>query len=291
MPIDPLERLSTIDLLTRMNNEDAQVTGVVAAVMPAIARVVDAVVSHLGAGGRLHYFGAGTSGRLAVLDAAECPPTFGVEPDQLVAHLAGGPPAFLAAVEGAEDSYEHGQAEVREARIGPTDAVIGIAASGGTPYVLGAVRAAREAGAFTGAIACVAESPLAAAVDVAISLPVGPEVLDGSTRLKAGTAQKLVLNMISTATFAHLGHVHRGRMIDVRPTNSKLRLRAVGIVADLAEVDPERAAAVLEAAAWRPKLAVLMAVRGLQRDRAETLLKATGGQLWQALEISSEPAR
>ena len=288
---DDLERLPTPELLAQINREDLKVPAIVGAALGQIAKAVDGAVARLGSGGHLHYFGAGTSGRLAVLDAAECPPTFGVAPELLVAHLAGGPRAFLKAVEGAEDSYEQGVADVRSARIGIADMVIGIAASGETPYVLGALRAARAAGALTAGIACVAQSSLASAADIGISLPVGPEVVEGSTRLKAGSAQKLVLNMISTATFAQLGHVHRGRMIDVRPTNLKLQRRAEAIVADLGGVAPAAAARALAAAGGSPKLAVLMARSGLKRGQAEDLLESNHGKLWLALGGTSGRAR
>lgn len=278
-----LERLPTLELLRLMNAEDRKVPRVVGAALAAVARVVDASAERLAGGGHLHYFGAGSSGRLAVLDAAECPPTFGVSPDLVVAHLAGGERALTSAVEEAEDSADQGYVDVLDARIAAADAVIGVAASGQTPYVLGAMRGARQAGAFTAGIACVRGSSLEAAVEGAIPLPVGPEVVAGSTRLKAGTAQKLVLNMISTAIFTRLGHVHRGRMIDVRPNSAKLRRRAVGMVAELAAAPAGDAERALDAAGGNARLAVLMATRRLDRRAAEAALAAAAGDLGRAL--------
>jgi N-acetylmuramic acid 6-phosphate etherase len=278
-----VDRLPTIELLRVMNNEDRLVPEAVADALPRLSALVDATVDRLRTGGRLHYFGAGTSGRLGVLDAAECPPTFGVPPDVVVAHLAGGLSALLQAVEGAEDSADEGMTDAVDARIAAGDVVVGVAASGETPYVLGAVAASHDQGALTAGIACVRDSSLARAVDFAIELPVGPEVVDGSTRLKAGTAQKLVLNMLSTAVFTRLGHVYQGRMVDVRPTNKKLRRRAIGIVSDLAGVGEHQAANVLDAAGDNPKLAILMASRSVGRTEAEALLAAAQGDLEKAL--------
>jgi N-acetylmuramic acid 6-phosphate etherase len=266
-----------------MNNEDRLVPEAVADALPQLSALVDATVDRLRTGGRLHYFGAGTSGRLGVLDAAECPPTFGVPTDLVVAHLAGGTSALLQAVEGAEDSADLGMTDVVQARIAAGDVVVGVAASGETPYVLGAVAASHDQGALTAGIACVRDSSLARAVDFAIELPVGPEVVDGSTRLKAGTAQKLVLNMLSTAVFTRLGHVYQGRMVDVQPTNKKLRQRAIGIVSDLAGVGEHQAANVLDAAGDNPKLAILMACRSVGRTEAEALLAAAQGDLEKAI--------
>lgn len=277
------ERKSTIEMLTAMNREDRLVPEVVAGAIPQLSSLVDTCVERLRNGGRLHYFGAGTSGRLCVLDAAECPPTFGVARDVVIAHLAGGDRALVEAVEGAEDSAEAAAVDVAGAAIGPPDVVVGVAASGETPYVLAAVRAAKDAGAATAGVACVRGSSLARMAGIAIEVPVGPEVVEGSTRLKAGTAQKLVLNMLSTAVFARLGHVYRGRMVDVRPTNEKLRRRAIGIVSDLAGVAPNQAAEFLEAAGASPKLALVMASRSMSRRDAEALLAAVDGDLDKAL--------
>lgn len=278
---DQLDGAPAFELLKAMNEGDRDVPEVVGAQAETIARVVEAIADRLRAGGRLHYFGAGTSGRLAALDAAECPPTFGIAPDVVQAHLAGGRAAFAEAMESAEDSIEQGRADALDSA-GPDDAVVGVAASGETAYVRAAVAAAREAGAFTAAVVCARNSSLAREVDVAIEVPVGPEIVAGSTRLKAGTAQKLVLNMISTAVFWRLGHVHRGRMVDVKPSNAKLRVRAARMVAELAACDLETAARVLEEAGGA-KLAILMLRTGLDREAAGNRLEAAGGDLRRAL--------
>jgi N-acetylmuramic acid 6-phosphate etherase len=282
---DRLDGATTLELLRAMNMNDSLVPEAVGSRIDAIATVVEEVTSRLRSGGRLHYFGAGTSGRLATLDAAECPPTFGVAPDLVQAHMAGGRDAGTQAVEAAEDSTEDGRAECRAA-VRRGDAVVGIAASGETPYVRGAVGAARDAGVFTAAVVCAPASSLAAEVDVAIEVMVGPEILAGSTRLMAGTAQKLVLNMLSTAVFWRLGHVYRGRMVDVVPSNGKLRRRAAEMVADLTGRDLESAAAALEQAGGA-KLAVLMLRAGLDRDAAAARLDAVHGDLTRALESTS----
>lgn len=278
---EALDDTSTLDLVRAMNDNDRVVPGVVAGQAAAIARAVDEIAARLRQGGTLHYFGAGTSGRLAALDAAECPPTFGVAPELVQAHLAGGPPAMTRASEGAEDDFAAGREEALAA-LGPGDAAIGVAASGDTPYVRGAIEAARERGAFTGAVVCVAGSRLAAAADVAIELVVGPEIVAGSTRLKAGTAQKVALNTLSTAVFWRLGHVYHGRMVDVVPSNAKLRRRAARMIAELAGTDQDRAAEALDSCGG-VKLAVLVLRTGLDLDTARTRLAAAGGELGKAL--------
>jgi N-acetylmuramic acid 6-phosphate etherase len=278
---DRLEGASTEELLGALSDADLAVPGVVATQLAQIGRVVDETVARLRRGGRLRYFGAGTSGRLATLDAAEIPPTFGVSPDLVQAHIAGGRDAVADAVEGAEDSLEAGR-RVALAALDAADVAIGVAASGETPYVRAAMAAARERGCFTAGIVCASGSSLAAEVDQAIVLLVGPEVLAGSTRLKAGTAQKLALNMISTAVFWHLGHVYRSRMVDVRVTNAKLRRRAVEMVADLAGCDRERAEEAFDRAGTA-KLAVLMLRTGLDRTAAEARLAERDGDLGRAL--------
>ena len=276
-----LDSMTTSELVAAMNLEDRTVAEVVGTQLLPIARVVEEAVTRLKGGGGIHYFGAGTSGRLAVLDAAECPPTFGVPAELVQAHLAGFPEAVLASVEGAEDDVGMGERDAC-ASVTKRDVAIGLAASGTTPYVRAAVRAARGAGAWTAAIACTAGSPLAAEVDQAIELPVGPEILAGSTRLKAGTAQKLTLNMISTGTFWRLGHVYRGRMVDVRPSNAKLRSRAAEIVSELTGREPSTAAAAL-AEGGRIKTAVVMLELALDRAGAERRLHEVGDDLASAL--------
>jgi N-acetylmuramic acid 6-phosphate etherase len=278
---DQLQGASTAELLAALSDADQGVPGVVATQLPQIGRVVDETVARLRRGGRVRYFGAGTSGRLATLDAAEIPPTFGVSPGLVEAHLAGGRDAVAGAIEGAEDSVDAGRREALAA-VDEADVAIGVAASGETPYVRSAMAAARERGCYTACIVCASGSSLAAEVDQPIELPVGPEVLAGSTRLKAGTAQKLALNMISTAVFWRLGHVYRSRMVDVRVTNSKLRRRAIEMVADLAGCDRERAEEVFDQAGTA-KLAVLMLRTGLELEAAEARLAETGGDLGRAL--------
>ncbi|MBM4013927.1 MAG: N-acetylmuramic acid 6-phosphate etherase, partial [Planctomycetes bacterium] len=241
-----LESRPTADLIALMNEEDAKVAPAVAAAAPAIVRAIDAIAPRLRDGGRLLYLGAGTSGRLGVLDASECPPTFDTPPGLVVGVIAGGEGALTRAQEGAEDDRVAGAARVAELAIGPRDAVVGISASGRTPFVLAALEAARTAGAFTVALACNPGSPLAQAAELPIEVVVGPEVVAGSTRLKAGTATKLVLNQLSTGVMVRLGRVQGHRMVDLRPTNEKLRARAARMVAELARVDPATARGALE---------------------------------------------
>jgi N-acetylmuramic acid 6-phosphate etherase len=278
---DSLDEVPTAELLAVMHEEDRQVPDAVGTQLAPIATLVDEVIRRLRRGGVLHYFGAGTSGRLGVLDAAECPPTFGVPETLVRAHLAGGPEAVTRAVEGAEDDAAGGQREAR-ATVGSGDAVLGLAAGGETQYVRGAVAAARELGAYTAALVCTRGSGLARDAEVAIEVPLGPEVVAGATRLKAGTAQKLVLNMVSTAALWRLGHVYRGRMVDVRVTNAKLRGRAVRTVAELAGA-PEPAAAAALATAGAVKPAVVMLALGVDEAVATDRLQAAGGDLRQVL--------
>jgi N-acetylmuramic acid 6-phosphate etherase len=276
-----LDAASTVDLVRAINENDRGVPAVVGTQADPIAWAVDEVARRLRAGGALHYFGAGTSGRLAALDAAECPPTFGVGPQVVRAHLAGGESAMTHAAEAAEDDLDAGRAEA-VAAVRPGDAVVGVAASGATPYVQGAIAAAREKGAFTAVVVCVPRSPLAAMAEIAIELVVGPEIVAGSTRLKAGTAQKLALNTLSTAVFWRLGHVYQGRMVDVVPSNAKLRRRAARTVAELTGRDMDDATAALERCGG-VKLAVLVLRTGLDPEAARARLDAAGGDLARAL--------
>ena len=278
---DSLDRVPLAELLAVMNDGDRQVPEAVRSQIVHIAALVDEVVRRVQRGGGLHYFGAGTSGRLCVLDAAECPPTFGVPSTLVQAHLAGGPTALTQAVEGAEDDAAAGRREAI-ASVGAGDVALGVAASGETPYVKGAIGAAREWGAFTAALVCAAGSSLAREAELAIEVPVGPEIVAGSTRLKAGSAQKLVLNMVSTAACWRLGHVYRGRMVDVRVTNAKLRRRAVRTVADLAgESEPDAEAALEAGGGVKP--AVVMLALGVGAEVAEARLRESGGDLRAAL--------
>lgn len=278
---DRLQGASTAELLGALSEADQSVPGVVATQLEQIGRVVDETVARLRRGGRLRYFGAGTSGRLATLDAAEIPPTFGVSPDLVEARLAGGREAIAGAIEAAEDSVEAGRRDALAA-LTEADVAIGVAASGETPYVRSAMAVARERGCYTACIVCARGSSLAAEVDQPIELPVGPEVLAGSTRLRAGTAQKLALNMFSTAVFWRLGHVYRSRMVDVRVTNAKLRRRAIEMVADLAGCDRARAEEAFDRAGTA-KVAVLMLRSGLDRNAAEARLAEREGDLGSAL--------
>lgn len=242
-----LDTLSTGELLRAINGEDRRVADAVAAALPAIGHVVDAIVPRIRRGGRVFYLGAGTSGRLGVLDASEIPPTYGVE-NVFVGLIAGGDRALRTSSEGSEDDEEGGWRDLQAFAPGEADSLIGLAASGRTPYVLGAIRRAREEGLFTAAVVCNAGTPVAAAADVAVELATGPEIVRGSTRMKAGTAEKMVLNMVSTAAMVKLGHVKGNWMIDMRPANRKLRERAEGMVMEAFGIPREAARARLDAA-------------------------------------------
>lgn len=250
-----LSSLSTRELLELMNDEDASVPSAVRRAIPEIELAVEMVVTALRGGGRVRYVGAGTSGRLGVLDASEWPPSFGVDKDVALGVIAGGDRALRDSVEGAEDDGAAGEREIRAAARGG-DVVVGISASGRAPYVIAAVRAARELGASTVALTCEGTSPLAAAADLAVALDVGPEIVAGSSRLKAGTATKLVLNMISTAAMVRLGRTRDDLMADLRAVNTKLRARAVAIVAAEAGISEEEAHARLELAGWDVRRAI-----------------------------------
>ena len=251
---------------------------------PSIARAVDEAAARFRLGGRLIYVGAGTSGRLGVLDASECPPTFGTPPGMVVGLIAGGHAALTRAIEGAEDDRDAGREVIREAGVGPDDLVVGIATSGRTPYVLGAVEEAHRLGAFTVGLACNRPSPLGALVDLEVAPLVGPEVLAGSTRLKAGTATKLVLNMITTGAMVRLGKALGNRMVDLRPTNEKLRLRARRILRELTGLDDAAAVDLLERCSGRLKPAIVAALAGVGPEAAAALLEQAGGLVRPAIE-------
>lgn len=274
-----IDRLPTLELVQRINDEDAKVAAAVRAALPQIAQAVDGIAGRIERGGRLIYVGAGTSGRLGVLDAAECVPTFNTDPSLVVGLIAGGERALTVAVEGAEDDREAGRADLIALDLKADDAVVGIAASGRTPYVLGALEYAQAVGALTVGVACNVPSAVLDAAAIPIGVPVGPEVITGSTRLKAGTAQKLVLNMLSTATMIRLGKVYGNLMVDVRPTNVKLVERARRIIAQIAAVDEAEAARLLTASGGEVKTAVVMARRGVPAEEARALLAAAGGRL------------
>lgn len=278
-----LDTMSALEIVTLMNAEDALVPEAVQPALPVIAAFVEAAAERLRRGGRLFYAGAGTSGRLAVLDAVECVPTFSVPPTLVTPIMAGGDEALTHSVEGAEDDTHLARRDVDAAGVGAGDAFVGVAASGTTPYVVAAIERAHELGAVTAAVTNNEPAPALAAADYGIAAVTGPEVLSGSTRLKAGTAQKLILNMISTATMVRLGKVHGNRMIDVAVTNTKLRRRAEGIVADLVGCDAERAARLLDEADQEVKTAVLMGLADIDAAAARARLDAAGGYLRAAL--------
>jgi len=266
-----------------MNREDRKVAAVVRRLLPAIARAVDAIVAAMRSGGRLIYVGAGSSGRMAVLDAAECPPTFGISRKRMVALIAGGRRAVTGAVEGAEDSAANGERDLRRLKLKRSDVVVGIAASGTTPYVLGAMNFARRRGAMTVAVTSNRRMAVTRAAKIAIAAEVGPEVLTGSTRLKAGTAQKMVLNMLSTAVMVKLGHVYENLMIDAVLTNKKLHGRAVRILVEASGASVSAAEDALRAAGHNMRVALVMLKSGVSMARARKKLRETEGDLRLAL--------
>jgi N-acetylmuramic acid 6-phosphate etherase len=269
-----------------MNAADAQVPAAVASQAPAIARAITEISDRMRRGGRLIYSGAGTSGRLGVLDAAECPPTFSVPPGMVIGVIAGGQRALTTAVEGAEDDSQQGAADLQALGLTPLDSVMGIATSGRTPYVLGAVGAARAAGCLTLGLACNSGAALASAVDIMITPVVGPEIITGSTRLKAGTATKLVLNTLTTGIMVQLGKTLGNLMVDLRATNEKLQDRAVRIVAEITDLPAAEAAAVLGQCAGEVKTAVVVSLTGLGPEQARERLQLCDGHLRRALDTS-----
>ncbi|MFG1702087.1 N-acetylmuramic acid 6-phosphate etherase [Nonomuraea sp. M3C6] len=278
-----IDRLPTEQIARLMNQADAAVPAAVAVAVPAISAAIDAISARMSEGGRLLYVGAGTSGRLAVLDASECPPTFGTDPSLVQGIIAGGPEALTRSVEGAEDDAEAGAAALKDLDVGPLDSVVGVSASGRAPFVLGALEEAAERGALTVGLSCNAGAPLSAAAEHAIEVVVGPEVVTGSTRLKAGTAQKLVLNMISTISMVRLGRTYGNEMIEMSAMNSKLAGRALRMVRDITGADSETAGAALDAAGGQAKIAVLMIQHGLDAAAARALLESHGERLSDAL--------
>ena len=278
-----IDTLRTESVLRIMNAEDRQVAGAVEREIPAIARAVDAIVAAFELGGRLFYIGAGTSGRLGVLDASECPPTFNVPPEMVQGIIAGGEAALSQATETTEDDPAIGSRDLSARGFTAQDVLVGIAASGRTPYVLGAVAEARRLGAVTVGICCTPGAKLSRAVDFAIAPLVGPEIVAGSTRMKAGTAQKLVLNMLSTGTFIRLGYVYGNLMVNVQPKNEKLVDRARRIVAQAAGVSPERAVELLAESGMSVRTAIVMGKAGIAREEAERRLAASRGRVRQAL--------
>ncbi|OYO13820.1 N-acetylmuramic acid 6-phosphate etherase [Enemella evansiae] len=279
-----LDLLPVAELAARMNAGDQHVPLAVRDALPAIVPAIEAVVERLAAGGRLCYVGAGTPGRLAVVDASECPPTFNTDPDLVTAVIAGGPAALTNSIEGAEDDWDAGRAVVDERGLTAGDVVVGVAASGRTPFVLGAIEAANEIGALTLGVASVTDSRLGHAAAYPIEVVVGPEFITGSTRLKAGTAQKLVLNMISTITMIRLGKTYGPLMVDVRASNAKLRIRAIRIVVEITGATEAEAREALERSGWEVKVATLVLLRGLEPAAARELLGRHDGRLRPALD-------
>jgi N-acetylmuramic acid 6-phosphate etherase len=283
-----IDAMSPLELVRLMNAEDANAVAAVATAADAIAKAIAIAVERLRRGGRIVYVGAGTSGRLGVLDAAECPPTFNSDPSQVVGLIAGGRDALVRAVEGAEDDAEQGARDLDALAVGPHDFVVGIAASGRTPYVLGALQRAKAVGAATGAVACNADSDVAAVADVTMTAVVGPEVLSGSTRLKAGTATKLILNALTTGAMVGLGKTYGNLLVDLRATNFKLRDRAERIVAQAAGVDRARAGAALSECDGEVKTAIVSLRRGVAPEVARRLLARADGRVRLALAEPSE---
>jgi N-acetylmuramic acid 6-phosphate etherase len=276
--------LSTVEMLGVMNSADAGVAAAVALEIPRIAAAVDAIAARLDRGGHLTYIGAGTSGRLGVLDASECPPTFQVPPELVRGIIAGGEKALSRATEASEDDPEAGARDLLASGFGPGDALVGIAASGRTPYVLGAVEAARKMGALTAGISCTPDSELSRAVEFPMEPKPGPEILTGSTRMRAGTATKMVLNMISTGVMIKLGYVYGNLMVNVQPINKKLEDRARRIIEQAAGVSEERAAELLEESGRSVRTAIVMEKKRISRQEAESLLQKARGKIGEALK-------
>lgn len=279
-----IDTLSTLDMIRLINQEDHRVAEAVAEVTDKIAEAVDVIADRLSKGGRLIYCGAGTSGRLGILDAVECPPTYSTDPEMVQALMAGGYPAIFKAVEGAEDSKELGVQDMKNINFASGDVLVGIAASGRTPYVLGCMEYAKELGAPTVSVTCCPGSVLDNFADIGIAPCPGPEVITGSTRMKSGTAQKMVLNMLSTGSMIKLGKVYGNLMVDVKPSNEKLIRRCVTIVVNATGCDDAAATAALEACGYRPKTAIIMVLCGVNAEEAVALLDKADGRVAKVLE-------
>ena len=279
-----IDCLSTLDMVKRINQEDHRVAEAVALVTDKIAQAIDVIADRLSRGGRLIYCGAGTSGRLGILDAVECPPTYSTDPEMVQALMAGGYRAIFQAVEGAEDSKELGVQDMKNIHFSASDVLVGIAASGRTPYVLGCMEYAKELGAPTVSVTCCPGSVLDSFADIGIAPCPGPEVITGSTRMKSGTAQKMVLNMLSTGTMIQLGKVYGNLMVDVKPSNEKLIRRCVTIVCSATECDDATAVAALEACGYRPKTAIVMILCGVSAEEAGAMLEKAEGRVAKVLE-------
>ena len=279
-----IDTLSTLEMVKLINQEDHRVADAVGEVTDKIAQAVDVIAEKLAAGGRLIYCGAGTSGRLGILDAVECPPTYSTDPETVQALMAGGYGAIFKAVEGAEDSKELGVQDMQNIHFGPKDVLVGIAASGRTPYVRGCMEYAKQLGAPTVAVTCCPGSELDQFADIGIAPAPGPEVVTGSTRMKSGTAQKMVLNMLSTGAMIKLGKVYGNLMVDVKPSNEKLIRRCVTIVCSAAECTEAEATKALEECDYRPKVAIVMVLRGVNADTACAMLQKAEGRIAKVLE-------
>ncbi|WP_449372034.1 N-acetylmuramic acid 6-phosphate etherase [Arthrobacter psychrolactophilus] len=282
-----LSAMSTTELVTAMNGEDALVPQAIERHLPVIAAIVDEVAARMSRGGRLIYVGAGTPGRMGILDASECPPTFGTDPSLVVGVIAGGRAAVNQAVENAEDSQEAGADDMAALELTANDSVIGLAASGRTPYVIAAINAAKAQGAYTVGFACNSNSPLGAAAETALEIELGPEFLTGSTRLKSGTCQKLVLNMISTLAMVRLGKTYKNVMVDLRATNAKLHARSERTLMQVTGCDAATATAALAAADGHVKAAILAILTGLPAEQASALLAENAGFLPAAITAGS----
>ena len=279
-----VDSLSALEIVQLMNKEDKQVPLAIEKCLPQIAQAVECIVAAFQQGGRLVYIGAGTSGRLGVLDASECPPTFGVSPEMVKGIIAGGERALRHPIEGAEDSKTHAVVDLQTIQFSSKDVLVGIAASGRTPYVIGALEYAKSLGSVTVSIASNPNSAMANIVDIAIDTVVGPEVLTGSSRLKSGTAQKLVLNMLTTASMILMGKCYQNLMVDVQASNEKLKARAIHIVMQATDCDKTLAEETLKLADQNAKLAIMMILSGLDRAQAEALLEKHHGKLQLALK-------
>ncbi len=278
-----LDEMSVKEALTVMNNEDKKVAEAIEEVIPEIEEAIHVIIKQLKKGGRIVYTGAGTSGRLGVLDAAECPPTFGTPKEQVVALIAGGERAFTEAIEGSEDSVEMGQKDLENIQLSDKDVVVGLAASGRTPYVIGALEYANEVGAPTVAIACNKNSEIGAVASIAIEAAPGPEVLTGSTRLKAGSTQKMILNMLSTLSMVGIGKVYQNLMVDVQQTNKKLVARAESIVMKATGADQETARQTLKESDGEVKVAIIMILLNTDKETAVNKLQESEGHIRKAL--------
>lgn len=282
-----IDEKDTLDILKVINNEDKTIANAVEAELPSIAKAVDIIVNAIDNGGRLIYVGAGTSGRLGVLDASECPPTFNTPKEMIVGLIAGGENALRNAMEGVEDKPEQGKKDIMDINFGSKDVLVGIAASGRTPYVLGALEYAQSLNAKTITVTCNGNSEISKFADVAIEVVVGPEIVTGSTRMKSGTAQKMVLNMLTTASMINLGKTFKNYMIDVRPQNEKLKVRAVNMIMELCNLKKEEAIDLLEITGWNVKHALVMAKTDSDLENAINLLENNKGRVYWAINDQS----